>query len=571
MGLLERARRRAQRGERGAVAVLGSFCLVVLLVVGALAVDAGLHRVLRRDLQAVADVVALDLARELTGKPVSGYSSADIQRINTARDRSVARNATGVGGDLPPGAVTWQLVVRDDDGGWQQASATDVPGGIRVTVAHDVPMAFSGVTGVSRGDARRSAVGIAAKVACLKVSSYAAQVDTGRSWLLDALLGKLLGSGLSARVLDPESGLAGVDLSLLELIEELDALVGADISVASFTKAAGVGVGLSRLMLAAVNVLERQSGRLAEVDLLRNVMGGLQANVSNIDITLSDLVELDTAQEAAAEVKLDLLDLVAGSLAIANGENVIALPLNVKVPLPLGSGGSSLVDLSVRVKVGQRPVVQCGGKAESSQVELELSGNAVNLDLGLVKVQVPLSIRVTLADASATAQSITCLSEGKRVKLLIDSGLLGVDVRLGQRAGDPTSPKLRVALLDIGLSSWKGVEVVSGTIALSSGQSTSRPTRVVDLDIVGDDYSALLPAAVGGLGIPTLHLAFTDLTLLGGLGPLSSLLEFLGIGSLLNWVSKLVLEGLVNPLVSGLDRWLLDPLLRTLGIDLAGG
>lgn len=563
--------RRRRPNERGVSAVLVALCLSVILVSAALAVDFGMQRVLRRDLQAVVDVVALDLSRELTGEKVSGYDAAKRTALDEAKAASLQRNGAPLGGPVPPAAVQWEFVVLDGFGGWAPAASDDVPGGIRVTASSTVDFAFAGMTGVENGGATRSAVASARTTACLKVSSYAAQVDTGRSWLLDPLLGTLLGSGLAVQVLDPEKGLAGVDLSLLDLIEELDPLVAADISALSFTKAAGATVGLSELMLAAINALERQSGRAAEVDLLRNVAGGIQANLPGVAVKLSDLVELDTAEDAAAELDLDLLDLVAGSLAIANGENVVALPLSVKVPLPIGSGSGSLVDLTAKVKVGQKPVVKCTGKVESSQIEVELSGNAVNLDLGLLKVQVPLSIRVTLADASAIASNVRCVPEGKRVDLLIDSGLVGVDVRLGQRANEPTSPKLRVSLLDIGLPGWNGIEVVSGTIALTSGQSLSRPTRTDHITIVDESYEASLPASVDGLGIPTLALGFTDLKVLSGLGPLSTLLEFVGVGSLLNWVSNLVVQGLVNPLVDTLDTWLLDPLLDTLGIDVAGG
>ena len=563
-------RRRRQRDQRGATAVFAAACMVVVLMAAAFVVDLGLQRVLRRDLQAVADLVALDMARELSGKPAGSYGAQAHDVLEQAKVRSLRRNQSAAGGEIPSDQVTWELVVRDG-AAWRPAGAAEVPGGVRVRVASEVDFAFAGITGQSRGQAERTAVGSAQVRACLRVSSYAAQVDTGRSWLLDALLGQLLGTSLAVSVLDPEDGLLGAEISLLDLVEELGPLVGTDISAASFTEIVGARVGLSALMLASIHALERQSGRLAEVDLLRNVYNGVQANLPNVDITLADLVELDTAAESALDLDLNLLDLVAGSLAIANGENVIKLPLAVRVPLPVGAGGASLVDLKASVKVGQQPVVQCGGTVRSSQVEIDLRGNAADLDLGLLKVQVPLSVRVTLADASATVTRVSCLPEGKRVGLAVDSGLLGVDVRLGQRADDPTSPKLRVALLDVGLPGWRGVEVVSGTVALSSGQSTSRPTRQVDLDIVGDDYSVSVPAAVGGLGIPTLALQFSELKVLAGLGPLSGLLEFLGIGSLLNWVSKLVLQGLVNPLVSALDRWLLDPLLRTLGIDLAGG
>lgn len=567
--------RSGRSDERGVSAVIVAICTAVAVVSAAFAVDLGMQRVLRRDLQAVVDLVSMDLARELTGGKVSTYTAADRARIDGAKAASLRRNSDLVGGAVPSQDVRWELVVRDEaasgTAAWKPAASGDIPGGVRVTASSDVAFAFGGMTGVDRGESTRTAVASARTTACLQVSSYAAQLDTGRSWLLDALLGDLLGTKLALKVLDPDAGLAGVDLNLLDLIEELDPLVSAHISAASFTEAAGVAVGLSELMLAAIHALERQSGKLAEIDLLRNVYNGIQANVPNVMVKLGDLIDLTTAEDAAAELGLNLLDLVAGSLAIANGTNVLALPLKVKVPLPIGPGGTSLVDLTAKVKVGQKPVVKCSGKVESSQIEVDLNGDALALDLGLLKARVPLSIRVTLADASAVAQAVRCLPTGKRVDMLIDSGLLGVNVRLGQRENEPGSPKMMISLLDVGLPGWNGIEVVSGTVVLSSGQSLSRPTRADHLDIVNENYDVSLPASVRGLGIPTLHLQLQDLKLLGGLGPLSSLLEFLGIGSLLQWVVNLALEGLVNPLVDTLDKWLLDPLLRTLGIDVAGG
>ncbi|WP_436698814.1 hypothetical protein [Nocardioides sp. BYT-33-1] len=555
--------------ERGASALLVALFLSVAMVATAFAVDLGLQRVLRRDLQAVVDVVALDLARELTGKKAGEYDAAARAVIDAAKRDSLRRNDRLVGGEVPASEVAWELVSLHD-GAWRPAAATEIPGGVRVTARSDVGFAFGAFTGVDRGGATRTAVASARAGACLRVGSYAAQLDTQRSWLLHPLLGELLGSDLALALLDPEAGLAGVDLNLLDLIDELDPLVSADISAASFTEVAGVAVGLSELMLAAIHALERQSGRLAEIDLLRDVYNGIQANLPAVGIELSDLVRLATADDAAANLDLDLFDLVAGSLAIANGTNVIRLPLTVRLPLPLGPDGTSLVDLSASVKVGQKPVVDCV-KAESSQIEIELRGDALALDLGVIAVRVPLTVRLTLADASATVTAVECLPEGKRIAMLVDSGLLGVDVRLGQRADDPASPKLRVSLLDVGIPGWDGIEVVSGTVVLASGANPNRPTRSEHLDIVDENYDVSVPIRQGGLGVPDLFLAVNSLKLLGGLGPLSDLLEFLGIPSLAQWVVDLVLQGVVNPLKNNLDAWLLAPLLDALGADLAGG
>ncbi|MBM7518456.1 pilus assembly protein TadG-related protein [Nocardioides nitrophenolicus] len=560
---------RPARDERGATAILVAMVLAVVMVVAAFVVDLGMQRVLRRDLQSVVDVVALDLARELTGRKAGDYGASERATIDAAKAASLHRNRDLVGGEVPAADVRWELVVLSD-GEWRPAAASEIPGGVRVTARSDVAFAFGGFTGVESGGAERTAVAATRTSACLRVGSYAAQLDTGQSWLLNPLLGGLLGSDLALKVLDPQAGLAGVGLNLLDLIDELDPLVSADISAASFTQAAGVSVGLAELMLAAVKVLERQSDRLAEVDLLREVYGGIQANLPAVGIELGDLVRLATADDAAADLDLDLLDLVAGSLAIANGTNVVRLPLAVRLPLPIGPGGTSLVDLKASVKVGQKPVVACP-TATSSQVEITLAGDALALDLGVIAVRAPLTIRLTVADASATVTAVECLPAGRRIKMLVDSGLLGVDVRLGQRADDPASPKLSVSLLGLGIPGWNGVEVVSGTVALASGGNPNRPVRAEQLDIVDDDYDVSVPIRQGGLGVPDLFVSVNSLKLLGGLGPLSDLLTFLGIPSLLQWVVDLVLQGIVNPLKNSLDKWLLGPLLTALGADVAGG
>lgn len=221
--------------ERGVTAVIVAVVLAVALVSSAFAVDLGMQRVLRRDLQAVVDVVALDLSRELTGKKAGEYAASDRAAIDAAEAASLRRNSDLVGGEVAPQDVEWELVVLVD-GAWRSAASSEVPGGVRVSAHSSVGFAFGGITGVNEGGSVRTAVAAARPNACLQVSSYAAQLDTKQSWLLNPLLGKLLGSDLALKVLDPKAGLAGVDLNLLDLIDELDPLVSADISAASFTR-----------------------------------------------------------------------------------------------------------------------------------------------------------------------------------------------------------------------------------------------------------------------------------------------------------------------------------------------
>ena len=66
-----RGRAGQQAEERGAVAVFLAVTVALVVGIGTLAVDLGMQRVVRRDMQALADVAALDLARELDGRTIS--------------------------------------------------------------------------------------------------------------------------------------------------------------------------------------------------------------------------------------------------------------------------------------------------------------------------------------------------------------------------------------------------------------------------------------------------------------------------------------------------------------------
>ena len=96
-----RDRRAATRDETGAVAVLAAALALVLLVSAAFAVDLGRQRVVRADMQALADVVALDAARVLDGRPASRVLAPlptdGLPSLSAAVSASVARNGSSLG------------------------------------------------------------------------------------------------------------------------------------------------------------------------------------------------------------------------------------------------------------------------------------------------------------------------------------------------------------------------------------------------------------------------------------------------------------------------------------------
>jgi Flp pilus assembly protein TadG len=93
-----RGLRRRGRDERGVVAItLALISCFVLIPLAALAVDIGVQRVARTDMQSLADMVALDLARGLDGKTTASQWAAKSPLLQQRAEASRDRNDTTVG------------------------------------------------------------------------------------------------------------------------------------------------------------------------------------------------------------------------------------------------------------------------------------------------------------------------------------------------------------------------------------------------------------------------------------------------------------------------------------------
>lgn len=519
--------RRRRTDERGAAAVLmGVGLTLVLVAIAAFSVDLGMQRASRRDMQALADVVALDLARRLDGRTVTALAAT----MDTEMAKSVARNGDTLG-DAP--TLDWDLG-KMVDGSFVELSGSAVPSAVRVNARTDVDFAFGGVTGVAQGGAGRTAVARAETGACFAVGSYAARINLGDGTILGPLL-QALGTNVGLSVLDAQ-GLAGADIQLLDLVDTglvaggFDELVGADVTVGQF-------------YLAVADVLENQGGHGAQVALLRQLA---TVAVKDVVINVADVVGVDSTNSVGLDAVVNVFDLVSTAAFVANGQNAISVPnLNVNVV--------GLSTLTASVKIGQKPIGYCGRakavRGETSQVEVNLSGNLLNLNLGLASISAPIALTLKLAPAAVDLDAVACLPASKRLEFLVTSGLVSLEITIGNPAN---RNNLAVKVL--------GLTVVDGYLRLYSspavGQSESGNVTVAD-----DDYDGTPPAEFGSdnLGIPNLN-QDTHLNVLG----------ILPVGGLLGVVISPLLSIVVNPLVQTLDAALLSPLLGALGINIAG-
>ncbi|WGY03756.1 hypothetical protein QI633_08310 [Nocardioides sp. QY071] len=516
------------------VAVLMS---VVLLVSAAFAVDLGQQRVVRRDMQAVADVVAMDVAWQLDGRTLKTLMTNGV--ISDAVNASLARNRDSFGADAD---VTWKVGKVDAAGDFvafsQPADDAESPSAVRVLAHSSTKFSFGGMTGRSKGDATRSAVTSVEKGACFTVGTYAARIRLGDGTILGPLV-KALGTDVGLNVLDAQ-GLAAADIKLLDL-------VNTGLIAGGFDDFVDASVSLGTFYLAMAQVLQNQGGHAAQVALLQKLA---TVAAKDIIVNVADIVGLDTTSSAALDATVNVFDLVSTAAFVANGSNAILVPnLNVNVV--------GLSTLTGSVKIGQKPIQYCGRaksvetKGHSNQVEVNLRGNLANLDLGLVSISAPITLTLKLTPADVSLDDVRCLTDKKILDFVTTSGLVSLEVTVG----DPANRNNLSVKALLGL-----VKLVDGYIRLySTPAPAATETKSATVDLENYDGSAPVEFGTDSLGVPYLN-QDTHLNVLG----------ILPVGGLLGAVVTPLLSLVVNPLVAALDNVLLTPLLKALGINVAG-
>lgn len=510
-----------RRDERGAVVPMVAIMLTVILVSAAFAVDLGKQRVVRQDMQALADVVALDMARHIRGRTVQAIE-ADPE-WDAALAQSIARNGSTLG-DTPDVEVVLGRV-DPDTRAFTALTGSAEPNGVRVTAGGSIDFAF--VPG--SGGATRTAVAATEPLACFRMGSFALALDSGNGALLNALVGDAL--NLSALSYD---GLADAEVSLLGLAAELGAASAEE--VASLPK-----IGLGPFLVATATVLQREGGSTADVTLLQTIAATVP---SLAPVSLADLVSVAPGADSALSAGLNVLDLLATAAFVANGENAIAVP---GLQANLGLAGTGLMN---QLRIIQRPQLGCGAVdeagASTSQVRLDLQGTVAAPPPVLgTSTSATMSLDLDVAPADGVLKDVSCgtLEVGSPDTMRVDvtDGLVSIVLTVD------------VTLRVLGIPVAGGPITVSTAPPAAPGQATMTfPSEA--------SYTTRYTTGSGDIGLTGAVVNTSGFVLLG----------VLPLGVTLNGLLNGVLSSVVNPLVASLNSSVLSPVLGLLGANVSG-
>lgn len=458
-------RRFTRRNERGAVVAYAVIFLGVMMTSSAFVVDLGMQRVARSDAQAVADMLALDLAREIDGRTVAQLAPV----LATVSAESLARNADIVGSEVP--VVDYALGSMGSGGFTPMTSG--VPTAVEVEVRAGVDFAFAGVTGRDRGNAVRSAQAASSSTACFRLGTFVAAVRSGDSTVL-APLNEMLGVNLD---LVSYRGLADANLRLGQLAAE--PTIGSPEALLSGS------IRYSDLLSAMASALAKETPGVSTVAL--TALGKLVASQVTAglgQISLANVLHVAPTDSAAMDVELSVLDII-GSARLSDGQYFLGVP-NIQGGVPgVGWQFTGAIYLVSAAELACGAPNSPGATADTAQLDGTLGINFTNLPSisvpGLGTLQTPKGGGFLELEAGS------------------GTGVLSSDVPVhcSTGPGDPTTYRVDVGT---SLASYK----------LNANVSVAADVRVTDL--LGFNLLGLLTDLLG-LGLPSKLSLEVDVTL----------------------------------------------------------
>ena len=460
-------------------------CLV-FVPLAALVVDIGLQRVVVRDLQSLADVVALDLARKLDTSTTVAQWASRSPSLQDHADDTVERNHTIAGSTARAVPTLGKL---DAAGEFVElpTGSTEVPSAIRVTTTGSVDFTIND----GSGSGQRTAIAMAETAACFQLGSWAASLDPSASPLLRDLLTPLIGS--STLQAAGYQGLATARLSLLDLVRTPYLGVGTVDQLLALDD-----LTVADLYRASAQVL-RANGKVAEANVFDIAAASV---VAPFTIKMADLFGLGTAPDSVLAAQVNALDLLLGTAFLANGENL----LNVD---NLQAGLSSVGVTATQLRIIERAQRACNDDiAQTAQVrfssvaKLSIASSPLYNQSGsiirLIDNKIMLNLDAQLAGATGRLVGATCQPDTFAVEVTSEL----IRLNLEGRAYLEGSVRVQLSLLTV-----VDIPVRFQVVARSTASRPAGSPTIAHLALPPMTYDQHVEVGSGPYALPTMTFA----------------------------------------------------------------
>ena len=379
------------RSDRGVTIPLVAIVMPVLIIMVALAVDLGRQRTSARDMQARADVIALDMVRIIGGRTVQTIACTDAAATAAALTASATRNEVPVSQitNVEWGTVNTAGVFQPATG---QCTNSTVPNAVRITAEEDTDYFFRAGT----GHVTRTAVGTMDGQAQFQVGTRLVSVNASQAILLNGIANGALGGSLNLTAVG-WSGLANAQLPLGPLATQL--------GVASPDELADTSVGASDFYLAAATVMQNQGNTAAASAL--NAIALQSTNTTQLD--MGDLIEAEQGGSSdALNGSVDLYSFITGSFFAIDGTHALSIPAAT-----LGIAGTTTTVSLTLIEGPKIGGTRVGATATTQQGSVGITATIANLPISIaglagVTVSGTIPLNLTLAGGTGTLTSIDC-------------------------------------------------------------------------------------------------------------------------------------------------------------------
>ncbi len=393
----------------GNIGVLAAISLPLMIFSLALGVDYGYLTVQRRQLQTSADLAAIAAASNVAE---AEKAAATYFALNHLPASVSGTNGVTIPAATPVGlkaAVTTAKVVRG-----RYVADPDIPpedrfkpatvdaDAARVTLSRPADLFVASV--FMPKSPLLSATGSASrtKVAAFSIGTRLASLNDG---ILNALLGKLLGTKLSLKVMDYRA-LVDTDLSVQPFLKAVATQL--NLTAGTYEDVLNAGITMPQL-LASMRAVEGLSGPV------RSALHAIETATSGskVKLPLSRILNIDPRKGIAVAtggdwaMSVNALQIVTAAAALANGKNQVALDTGLAIP--------GLASVTVALAIGEPPVETPshrlgapGSAVRSAQTRLAVEVGIDGL-AALAGLRIKLPLYVEVAASEAKLADIRCL------------------------------------------------------------------------------------------------------------------------------------------------------------------